>query len=200
MLDWTHWAGLLAVIFIVWLLIRLFLNGPALRIYDSPPKRWIRVREQASPGHQQTLLLLAEASAEIRAAPRKQRLTVIRKVMARGFVEPPLLAGASDYQVRAVDAGGVPGEWVLAPEADPNRRLLYLHGGSFLSGCPQGHRVITTELARVTGAAVLALDYRLMPEHSRRDLIADAQTGYRWIQPRFENCSSPVIRQAAIWH
>lgn len=181
MLDWNYWAGLLAVVFILWLLIRIFLNGPALRAYDSPPARCTRVREQASPEHQQTLLLLAEASAEIRAAPRKQRIATIRRVMARGFVQPPLLAGDSGYRVSAVDAGGVPGEWVLAPEADPNRRLLYLHGGSFLSGCPQGHRVITTELARVTGAAVLALDYRLMPEHLRRDLIADAQTGYRWI-------------------
>ncbi|MCC6134587.1 MAG: alpha/beta hydrolase [Gammaproteobacteria bacterium] len=182
MLDWTHWAGLLAVIFfIAWLLIRVFLNGPALRAYDSPPARCTRVRERASPEHQQTLVLLAEASAEIRAAPRKQRIATIRRVMARGFVEPPLLAGDSGYRVLAVDAGGVPGEWVLAPSADPNRRLLYLHGGSFLSGCPQGHRVITTELARVTGAAVLALDYRLMPEHLRRDLIADAQAGYRWI-------------------
>ncbi|MFZ4791303.1 MAG: DUF1565 domain-containing protein [Candidatus Competibacteraceae bacterium] len=157
MLDWTHWAGLLAVIFILWLLIRVFLKGSALRAYDSLPARCTRVREQASPEHQQTLLLLAEASVEIRAAPRKRRVAAIRQFMARGFVKPLLLTGDAGYRVLAVDAGGVPGEWVLAPNADPNRRLLYLHGGNFLSGCPQGHRVITTELARVTGAVVLAL-------------------------------------------
>jgi acetyl esterase/lipase len=52
--------------------------------------------------------------------------------------------------------------------------------------------VITTELARVTGAAVLALDYRLMPEHSRRDLIADSQAGYRWILDHSPAGSAPV--------
>jgi acetyl esterase/lipase len=192
MLDWTHWAGLLAVIFILWLLIRVFLKGPALRAYDSLPARCTRVREQASPEHQQTLLLLAEASVEIRAAPRKRRVAAIRQFMARGFVKPLLLTGDSGYRVLAVDAGGVPGEWVLAPNADPNRRLLYLHGGNFLSGCPQGHRVITTELARVTGAVVLALDYRLMPEHLRRDLIADSQAGYRWILDHGPDGPAPV--------
>jgi acetyl esterase/lipase len=52
--------------------------------------------------------------------------------------------------------------------------------------------VITTQLARVAGAAVLALDYRLMPEHKRRELIADCQTGYRLILDHGPEGSAPV--------
>jgi acetyl esterase/lipase len=33
-----------------------------------------------------------------------------------------------------VTVGDVPCEWVLAPGADPDVRLLYLHGGGFVSG------------------------------------------------------------------
>jgi acetyl esterase/lipase len=33
----------------------------------------------------------------------------------------------------------------------------------------------------MTGAAVLAIDYRLMPENRRGDGIADCRTAYRWI-------------------
>jgi monoterpene epsilon-lactone hydrolase len=182
MLNWPLLIGLLSVLFIAWLFIQVFLKGPKLLAYDYPlANSRAGSRDRASPENQEALRLLEQAAVEIRSAPRKQRLDTIRRVMAQGFCEPPLLAGDAGYRVQETDVGGVPGEWVLGPHTDPNRRLLYLHGGSFISGCPRGHRVITSELARVTGASVLALDYRLMPEHQRRDLIADSQTGYRWI-------------------
>ena len=193
MLNWTVLTALLVVLFMAWLSIRIFLQGPTLRDYDQvPPNGRVGSQERASPAHQEAVRRLEQATAEIHAAPRKQRRATIRRVMARGFVEPPLLAGDTNYQLREVDAGGVPGEWVLAPDSDPHRRLLYLHGGSFISGCPRGHRVITTKLAQVTGASILALDYRLMPEHSRRDINADCQTGYRWILDHGPTGPAPV--------
>lgn len=193
--DWMLLTliGLLFFIFVAWLFIRIFLKVPALLDYDQPIANCrAGSRDHASPEHQQVLLLLEQTQKEIRAAPRKQWLATVRRVLARGFCEPPLLAGDSKYQIRQVDAGGVPAEWVLAPEADPNRRLLYLHGGSFISGCPAGHRVVTTKLAQITGASVLALDYRLSPEHSRRELITDCQTGYRWVLDHGPEGSAPV--------
>ena len=175
MLNWTVLTALLVVLFMDWLSIRIFLQGPTLRDYDQvPPNGRVGSRERASPAHQEAVRRLEQATAEIHAAPRKQRWF------------------DTDYQLREVDAGGVPGEWVLAPDSDPHRRLLYLHGGSFISGCPRGHRVITTKLAQVTGASILALDYRLMPEHSRRDINADCQTGYRWILDHGPTGPAPV--------
>lgn len=179
---WVPLILVLWITFIAWLLIRYFLQGASLLAYDHPlPDIHAGSRDRASPAHQEVVRLLGRSSAEIRLAPRKQWLETVRRVMARGFCESPLLAGDAGYRLQAANAGGVPGEWVLAPDSDPDRRLLYLHGGSFISGCPSGHRVITTQLARVSGASVLALDYRLMPEHSRRDVITDSQTGYRWL-------------------
>ena len=73
------------------------------------------------------------------------------------------------------------GEWVLAPGYDPARRLLYIHGGAFMAGSPKSHRIITDKLSRVSGAAVFAVDYRLMPEHSREAMREDCAGAYRWL-------------------
>ncbi|KAB2933080.1 MAG: alpha/beta hydrolase [Candidatus Contendobacter sp.] len=190
MLDWTL-ATLLLLVGAAWLLIHRFLKGPSLRAYDRPVEKRPGGRDAASADHQEAVRLLEQAATEIRSAPTKQRLAAIRRVMARGFLDPSLV-GEAEYRIEETHAGGVPGEWVLAPRSDPNRRVLYLHGGAFVSGCPRGHRMITTRLARVAGAAVLALDYRLMPEHSRRDMIADCQAGYRWILDHGPDGPAPV--------
>ena len=190
MLDWTL-AALLFSIFVAWLLIHRFLKGPSLLAYDRPVENRPSGQDAASADHQQAVRLLEQAADEIRSAGLRQRLAAIRRVMERGFLEPSLVNEA-EYRIQETSAGGVPGEWVLAPRSDPNRRVLYLHGGAFISGCPRGHRLITTRLAQVTGAAVLALDYRLRPEHSRRDMIADCQTGYRWILDHGPDGPAPV--------
>lgn len=190
MSDWTL-VTLLLLVAVAWLLIHRFLKGPSLRAYDQLVEIRPGGRDAASSDCQEVVLLLEQALAEIRSTAMKQRLAAIRRVMAGGFLDPSLV-GAADYRIEETDAGGVPGEWVLAPHSDPDRRVLYLHGGAFISGCPSGHRMITTRLARVAGAAVLALDYRLMPEHSRRDMIADCQAGYRWILDHGPDGPGPV--------
>ena len=190
MSDWSL-AILLLGIFAAWLLIHRWLKGPSLRAYDRPVENHPSGRNAASASHQEAVRLLEQAADEIRAAPLKQRLVAIRAVMARGFMDPALVSEA-DYRIEATNADGVPSEWIRAPTSDPNRRVLYLHGGAFISGCPRGHRMITTRLARITGAAVLALDYRLMPEDSRRNMIADCQTGYRWILDHGPDGPAPV--------
>ncbi len=75
----------------------------------------------------------------------------------------------------------VTGEWTLAKDANPDRRILYLHGGAFTVGSAVSHRAITSNLSKKTGCAVFAPNYRLMPENSRMDGIVDCQSAYRWI-------------------
>ncbi len=172
----------------------MFLEGASLCKYDKKiADSRVGTSYQGSPEHQEVLCLLEQVSAEVRATPnRKKRLEALRRMMTKGFFRPPLLVNEQGYRVQQVSAEGVEGEWVLSPQSDKNRRLLYLHGGSFISGCPQGHRVLTTELARVTGASVFALNYRLLPEYSRREQIHDCQMAYHWILENSPEDSSPV--------
>ncbi len=43
--------------------------------------------------------------------------------------------------------------------------LLYFHGGGFCVGSLDSHQIVTARLAADTGLCVIAVDYRLAPEH-----------------------------------
>lgn len=73
------------------------------------------------------------------------------------------------------------GEWVIAPGALPARRILYIHGGSWIAGSPKSHRAITDRLSALSRACVFAIDYRLMPENSFMTGVSDCRRGYRWL-------------------
>ena len=84
--------------------------------------------------------------------------------------------------ITPVSADGVPAEWVSMPAARNDLRILYLHGGGYVSGSPLPYREFTSELSQATGAFVLAPDYRLGPEHPFPAAVEDAVKAYRWMR------------------
>ena len=54
---------------------------------------------------------------------------------------------------------------LYASSQQPLPALLYLHGGGFVIGSLETHDSLCRQLAQRSGCAVLALDYRLAPEH-----------------------------------
>jgi acetyl esterase/lipase len=82
--------------------------------------------------------------------------------------------------VRA-DIGSIPGEWVLAPGADPDVRLLYLHGGGFVSGSAAFYLAMAAHLSAEAGCAVLLPDYRLAPEHPFPAGLEDCIQAHQWL-------------------
>ena len=83
--------------------------------------------------------------------------------------------------VTPVVAGGVPGEWVVAPDADADRVILYVHGGGYCLGSLDSHRNLVGRLSAEAKARVLSLDYRLAPEHPYPAAVEDAVAAYRWL-------------------
>ena len=90
----------------------------------------------------------------------------------------------SHLEVRctAADAAGVPGQWVVASGADPDLRFLYLHGGGFIAGSSDYYLTLAARLSLATGGAVLALDYRLAPEHPFPCGLEDSLRAYHWLR------------------
>jgi monoterpene epsilon-lactone hydrolase len=85
-----------------------------------------------------------------------------------------------DLQVEPVDAGGVPGEWV-SRGADSGAVLLFLHSGGCVVGSAAENREWVGRLAQAAAARVLAIDFRLAPEHPWPAQPEDAVTAYRWL-------------------
>jgi acetyl esterase/lipase len=83
--------------------------------------------------------------------------------------------------VTSAVAGGVPSEWVCAVNADPSRRLCWIHGGAWISGCAADYRHVAETLSRVMEASVLSLDYRLAPEHPFPAGLDDCQIAFHWM-------------------
>jgi acetyl esterase len=59
--------------------------------------------------------------------------------------------------------------------------FLYLHGGGFTIGNLDTHDSLCRQLALRSGAAVVALDYRLAPEHRFPVAVDDAWSAMRWL-------------------
>ena len=86
-----------------------------------------------------------------------------------------------DVETKIVDVGGVPAEWQTLPGARRDRVLLYLHGGGFILGSPNSHRLLTVALGEVAKMRVLSVDYRLAPEHPYPAALEDCTAVYNWL-------------------
>ena len=90
----------------------------------------------------------------------------------------PLPDGASSV---AVDANGVPAEWIEASGSTAERWFLFLHGGGYYRGSIAATRATATRIAVATKSRVLSIDYRLAPEHPYPAATDDAHTAYHWL-------------------
>jgi monoterpene epsilon-lactone hydrolase len=82
--------------------------------------------------------------------------------------------------VRPVNAGGV-SSLSLAPGAEQETAVLYLHGGGYTVGSAYGYRPLVGALVAAAGVGALVPDYRLAPEHPFPAALEDALSAYRWL-------------------
>ena len=89
----------------------------------------------------------------------------------------------SDGNVKCMSSqiDGLRCDWVLAPGADPDLRLLYLHGGGYVSGSPANYLPLAADLSAAARCAVLLPDYRLAPEHRFPAAIEDCICAHEWM-------------------
>jgi monoterpene epsilon-lactone hydrolase len=85
-----------------------------------------------------------------------------------------------DVRSEPVDAGGVPAAWFRPADANEGA-LVYLHGGGYVMGSLATHRLLLAALATASRLPVLAVDYRLAPEHPHPAALEDATAAHRWL-------------------
>jgi acetyl esterase len=97
-------------------------------------------------------------------------------------LEPPRapLPRVENVVIPSADGGALAAR-LYAPSSGELPVLLYLHGGGFVIGNLETHDSLCRQLALRSGAAVVALDYRLAPEHRFPTAVDDAWAAMRWL-------------------
>lgn len=112
---------------------------------------------------------------------------VLRPLLRRGFVPRRRMLGliggaigqrAAGTQVRQTTLGGVAIDVASPPKRVSTASIIYLHGGAYVAMSARSHRRLVTHLALATGCRVVAVDYRLAPEHPYPAALEDALAVY----------------------
>lgn len=75
--------------------------------------------------------------------------------------------------------GGMPAEWLTPEGANPEKLILYIHGGGYVSGSCSDHRSFVAKFAQFTGFTNLLFEYRLAPEFPFPAALNDSVSMYQ---------------------
>ncbi len=149
-----------------------------VRLSGRPP---VRVDgDTLAPETQLTLRLLERRRRRAPGELTPEQARALRRRMAAVYAGRPEPVGAVSDLV--IDAG-VPlrARHYVPPGPDASGSLLvYLHGGGFTYGDLDTHDRVCRLLCRHAGTHVLAVDYRLAPEHPFPAAVEDARDALSW--------------------
>ncbi len=80
--------------------------------------------------------------------------------------------------------------------ADPAPTMLFIHGGGWMYGDLESHDPACRFIAENSGVQVLAIDYRLAPEHKFPAAVEDCQAAYRWLVEHADEVNADPDRLA----
>ena len=141
--------------------------------------------------------VVREPAAETLPIPDGRRAILRQSALVGG--DQPIGA------VRDLPVGDLPGRlYVPTGEDDGGSTdlsglgplLLFFHGGGWMHGDLDSHDAACRFLAERSGVRVLAVDYRLAPEHPFPAAYEDALEAYRWVVKNAESIGADPERLA----
>jgi acetyl esterase len=159
-------------------------GGPPTRVGD----------ETLAPEIQLMLSLLERIGAPPlnSLTPQQARLTRRRQAAIYGG-RPTVVGAVSDVQID----GPVPlraRHYAPLEPGGPHPLLVFYHGGGFVFGDLDTHDGVCRMLCRHAGAHVLAVDYRLAPEHPFPAAVEDASAAFEWACAHAERLGADPCR------
>ena len=111
----------------------------------------------------------------------------------RGPVTP--VGAVRDFTIPG-EGGPLPVRHYAPDDAGPRPLTVYLHGGGYTLGDLDTHDEACRILCREGAVHVLAVDYRLAPEHPFPAALDDARTALRWAQAHARELGADPARVA----
>jgi len=135
------------------------------------------------------MLRISQLSPVQMRAARRERLAAMT-------IPVPDLPRIED-RTFAGPAGEVPVR-IYWPAEDPQDLplVVFFHGGGWVVGDLDSHDPVAREIAAQAGAIVVAVDYRLAPEHPYPAAVEDAEAALRWVAGHAAELGGDVDRLA----
>jgi acetyl esterase/lipase len=130
---------------------------------------------------------------------RVRGLAAVRKAIetAPHPVDMPSMAHIEDCAIPG-PAGRIPIR-VYRPSTESNRPvLLYFHGGGMVMGSNHSFEPLARALATESNATVVAVDYRLAPEHPAPAQFDDAYSAAAWVADNADRLGVNPARLAVV--
>jgi len=124
------------------------------------------------------------------AIPRPKAWEMAPAMARQSFAAMMKLTGPKDVAVGRIENFTIPGPGgplrarAYSPIAavGPQPALIYFHGGGFVVGGLESHDGLCRLIAAEGGFKVIAVDYRLAPEHPWPAAVDDAWGAFQWIE------------------
>jgi len=108
----------------------------------------------------------------------------------------PALPRIEDVRIPG-PAGEIPARiYAARVEGGPLPTVAYFHGGGWVQGDLETHHGLCARLAKHAGTLVVAVDYRLAPEHKFPAAVEDCLAAYRWLRARGRDIGADPARVA----
>jgi monoterpene epsilon-lactone hydrolase len=135
---------------------------------------------------------MARSAPDIAPAPIDRAIARIRAVYRNWNRDTTVAQMRSDWDAafggttapvtcKQIVAVGVNGEWISPANAPKDKAILYFHGGGFRIGSVVSHRDLIAQIAVASRCRVLAINYRLAPEHRFPAALDDVLVAYEWL-------------------
>ena len=131
----------------------------------------------------------------LRAIFKNKKLS-IAELRANGVKNSKMLGEVSkNITIEKINMEGIQAEWLIPfpSSAHSEKVILYLHGGGYVTGSIEDHRMMCGLLANATGVKVLIPEYRLAPEHPFPAALDDALKVYQWLLDQGYSSTNMII-------
>ncbi len=124
------------------------------------------------------------------AIPRPKAWDVPPAIARQSFAGMMQMVGPKDVAIGKVESFTIPGPggairaraYTPVAAVGPLPTLIYFHGGGFVAGSLESHDGLCRLFADEGGFKLIAVDYRLAPEHRYPAAVDDAWAATQWIE------------------
>jgi acetyl esterase/lipase len=128
------------------------------------------------------------------------RRPVLDAMMAQTAAAQPMPTDvtATDFHTKAADGANILLRWYVKEGGAIGPAVLYLHGGGMISGSVTLYDGPISRYVSGSGVGMLAVDYRLAPEHPYPTPVEDCYGGLQWLSEHADELSVDSARIAVM--